>query len=307
MGIFAGCSSVTAGVSREPHNAAGYKDTRKVTISSDLGDAVRGHDLLVSAVPSQAVRSVAMRLADFDLAGVVIVSATKGIEDNTLFRMSQVFQDVLSTLSNDQFVVLSGPSHAEEVSREIPTTIVAACSKIENAELIQDVFMTPTFRVYSHTDVIGVEIGGSLKNIIAIAAGIIDGVGFGDNTKAALITRGLAEMTRLGTAMGADPLTFAGLSGVGDLVVTCMSRHSRNRHVGEEIGKGKSLEEILSKMVMVAEGVATTRAAIRLAEFHRIEMPIARSIYQVLFDGKNPKQAVYDLMSRDAKEERFGS
>jgi len=231
---------------------------------------------------------------------------SKGIENETLLRVSQIYSDVISYFTQDQFIVLSGPSHAEEVSRFIPTTVVAASSSLENAKKIQGIFMTETFRVYSHTDVIGVELGGSLKNIIAIAAGIGDGVGFGDNTKAALITRGLVEITRLGTAMGSDPLTFAGLSGMGDLVVTCMSQHSRNRFVGEEIGKGKTLKQVLSEMVMVAEGVKTTKSAYDLAKKYKVEMPITEEVYKTLFEDKNPKDAVSDLMTRGAKQEKFG-
>jgi glycerol-3-phosphate dehydrogenase (NAD(P)+) len=231
---------------------------------------------------------------------------SKGIENETLLRVSQIYSDVIPGFSQDQFIVLSGPSHAEEVSRFIPTTVVAASSNLENAKIIQDIFMTETFRVYSHTDIIGVELGGSLKNIIAIAAGIGDGVGFGDNTKAALITRGLVEITRLGTAMGSEPLTFAGLSGMGDLVVTCMSQHSRNRFVGDEIGKGKTLKQVLSEMVMVAEGVKTTKSAFDLAKKFNVEMPITEEVYKTLFEEKNPKQAVFDLMTRGAKQEKFG-
>ena len=277
-----------------------------IQITANLASAVEGKDLLVSAVPSHVVRSVAEALRPFDLSGKLIVSVTKGIENETLMRMSEVYADVLPEFDLDRFVVLSGPSHAEEVSRNIPTTVVAACRKLENAQTVQEIFMTPSFRVYSSTDVVGVEMGGSLKNIIAIAAGISDGVGFGDNTKAALITRGLVEITRLGTAMGADPLTFAGLSGMGDLIVTCISRHSRNRHVGEEIGRGKTLAEVLSEMVMVAEGVRTTKSAYQLAKRHGVEMPITTEVYRVLYEGKDPKAAVNDLMTRRAKREQFG-
>ena len=284
----------------------GVRIPEHIVITPNLAETVEEKDVLVSAVPSHVVRSVARQLRAFNLDGKLIVSVTKGIENDTLMRMSQVYQDVIPNLDMDRFVVLSGPSHAEEVSRNIPTTVVAACRNIENARRVQEIFMTPSFRVYSHTDVIGVEMGGSLKNVIAIAAGISDGVGFGDNTKAALITRGLVEITRLGTAMGADPLTFAGLSGMGDLIVTCISRHSRNRHVGEEIGKGKTLPEVLSEMVMVAEGVRTTHSAYALAQRHNVEMPITTEVYRVLYENKDPKAAVYDLMTRRAKQEKFG-
>jgi|Deesub1362B_J571_1020462.scaffolds.fasta_scaffold01120_11 glycerol-3-phosphate dehydrogenase (NAD(P)+) len=277
-----------------------------VQITADLAEVVNACNLLVSAVPSHVVRSLAQQLKAFDLSEKLIVSVTKGIENDTLMRMSEVFQDVIPDFDLDRFVVLSGPSHAEEVSRFIPTTVVAACRELANAKKVQEIFMTPSFRVYSHTDVVGVEMGGSLKNVIAIAAGISDGVGFGDNTKAALITRGLVEITRLGTAAGADPLTFAGLSGMGDLIVTCISRHSRNRHVGEQIGRGKTLPEVLSEMVMVAEGVRTTRSAYQLARKYGVEMPITTEVYRVLYEQKDPRQAVYDLMTRSAKQERFG-
>jgi len=283
----------------------GIKIPDNVKITNNLDEAVDGYDILVNAVPSHITRNLANQLGKYPFEGKLIVSVTKGIENETLLRMSQVYAEVLPNFPAEQFVVLSGPSHAEEVSRKIPTTVVAACINLKNSELIQDIFMAPAFRVYSHSDIIGVELGGSLKNVIAIAAGIIDGVGFGDNTKAALITRGLVEMTRLGTAMGADPMTFAGLSGIGDLVVTCMSRHSRNRYVGEEIGKGKTLKQVLSQMVMVAEGVKTTKSAYKLAEVHNVEMPITEAVHKVLFDDKDPKLAVYDLMARGAKQEKF--
>ncbi len=284
----------------------GIKIPDNVTITTDLEKAVKDRDIIVSAVPSHIVRNLANLLEYSWIKNKIIVSVTKGIENETQLRVSQIFHEIFPEYSLEQFVVLSGPSHAEEVSRGVPTTIVAASSNIETAKKVQNLFMTSTFRVYSHTDVVGVELGGSLKNVIAIATGIGDGVGFGDNTKAALITRGLVEITRLGTAMGADPLTFAGLSGMGDLIVTCMSRHSRNRHVGEQIGKGKSLSQVLSEMVMVAEGVRTTRSAFELAELFKVEMPITREVYRTLFDGKNPKDAVSDLMTRDAKQEKFG-
>jgi glycerol-3-phosphate dehydrogenase (NAD(P)+) len=195
------------------------------------------------------------------------------------------------------------PSHAEEVSRGMPTVVVAASSSDASSRKIQDVFRSPEFRVYTSSDVIGVELGGSFKNIIAIAAGISDGVGFGDNTKAAIMIRGIVEMTRLGAAMGANPRTFAGLSGMGDLIVTCTSRHSRNRYVGEQVGGGKSLDEVLQGMKMVAEGVRTTRSAMDLAGKHGVDMPITSEVFEILFNGKDPKKAVTDLMTRDPKAE----
>ncbi len=284
----------------------GIKIPDNVKITTDIEEAVGDRDIIVSAVPSHVVRSLANSLKFSWIKDKIIVSVTKGIENKTRLRVSQIFHEIHPEYNMGQFVVLSGPSHAEEVSRNVPTTIVAAGSDIKNAKVVQGVFITSTFRVYSHTDVIGVELGGSLKNVIAIAAGIGDGVGFGDNTKAALITRGLVEITRLGTAMGADPLTFAGLSGMGDLIVTCASKHSRNRYVGEEIGKGRTLSQIMSEMVMVAEGIRTTSSAYELAQLYNIEMPITREVYLTLFEDKNPKNAVSDLMTRDAKQEIFG-
>ena len=284
----------------------GIKIPDNIRITNNISEAVKNSDIIVSAVPSHVVRTLAEKISSFDLRDKLVVSVSKGIENETLLRVSQIYSDVIPEFTQDQFIVLSGPSHAEEVSRFIPTTVVAASSNLENAKRIQDLFMTETFRVYSHTDVVGVELGGSLKNIIAIAAGIGDGVGFGDNSKAALITRGLVEITRLGTAMGAEPLTFAGLSGIGDLVVTCMSQHSRNRFVGDEIGKGKTLKQVLSEMVMVAEGVKTTKSAFDLAKKFKVEMPITDEVYKKLFEEKNPKEAVFDLMTRGAKQEKFG-
>jgi glycerol-3-phosphate dehydrogenase (NAD(P)+) len=219
--------------------------------------------------------------------------------------MSEVVaDDAAAALSADRYAVLSGPSHAEEVCKRRPTTVVAAASVPRNhRDAVIDAFMTDSFRVYASDDVAGVELGGSLKNVIAIGAGICDGSRFGDNTKAALITRGLAEIRRLGEVLGANAQTFAGLSGLGDLIVTTMSRHSRNRFVGEEIGKGRPVREILAGMNMVAEGVDTTRSAHELALKHKVEMPIVREMYEILFNGKDPVQATQDLMTREAKNE----
>lgn len=274
---------------------------------ADLQEAVQGRKIVVVAIPSQFVREVVAGIGP-EVAGseAIYVSTAKGIENKTLMRMSQVLIETIPNLDPDRVVALSGPSHAEEVARKIPTAVVAASASAETARRIQETFMTPFFRVYTHTDIVGVELGGALKNIIALAAGIGDGVGYGDNTKAALMTRGLVEITRLGVALGAERLTFAGLSGMGDLIVTCMSRHSRNRYVGEQIGRGRKLEEILQEMVMVAEGVRTTESAYELAERHHVEMPITREVYRVLFEGKSPRQAVYDLMTRRAKFEDWG-
>ncbi|MFQ5648798.1 MAG: NAD(P)H-dependent glycerol-3-phosphate dehydrogenase [bacterium] len=271
-------------------------------IEPDLKTAVQGKDGLIMAVPSHGVRSVINQFPGVP-EGTYVVSVAKGIENETLLRVSQILAE---RFDERRIAVLSGPSHAEEVSRDVPTVVVSASKNPATARWLQDAFMRPTFRVYTHHDVIGVEIGAALKNIVAVAAGIIDGVGGGDNTKAALLTRALAEITRLGTKLGAESLTFAGLSGMGDLIVTCMSRHSRNRYLGEQIGKGKTLEEVLSEMVMVAEGVKTTRSAYELARKHQVEVPIITEAYNVLFQNKNPKDAVYDLMTRAAKVEDWG-
>jgi len=274
-----------------------------IDATSDLSFAVRGREMIVAAVPSQFLRGVIEQLRPLPWKEIIIVNVAKGIENGSLMTMSEMLREVLPGLPHGRVVTLSGPSHAEEVSRHIPTTVVAASTDVSTAKLTQSVFMTPQFRVYASTDLRGVELGGALKNVIAIAAGIIDGASLGDNTKAALMTRGIAEITRMGTALGADPRTFSGLSGIGDLMVTCMSRHSRNRHVGVEIGKGRKLPEILSEMVMVAEGVDTTRSAFELANKVGVEVPIISEVYKILFEEKEPLAACYDLMTRDPKGE----
>jgi len=277
-----------------------------IYITTNLKRGAKDKEFLFVVVPSHMVRSVAEQLAEIQLDRTTVVSCSKGIENETLLRMSEVLSGTIPSLPMDRIVALSGPSHAEEVGRKIPTVVVAAATNQDAARRVQDVLMSPVFRVYTNDDLVGVELGGSLKNVIAIAAGISDGVGFGDNTKAALLDRGIVEITRLGTAMGANPMTFAGLSGMGDLIVTCTSRHSRNRYVGEQIGKGKSLQDVLDRMVMVAEGVRTTQSAYDLSRIHHIEMPITHEVYKVLFEGKEPKKAVYDLMTRDPKAEDWG-
>lgn len=273
-----------------------------IEIEADLDRTVSDKDGIVIAVPSHGVRAVVRHFPNLS-ADVVVISVAKGIENETLLRPSQILAE---RFDENRIAVLAGPSHAEEVSRDVPTLVVSASTSREAARWVQAAFMSANFRVYSHEDVIGVELGGALKNIVAVAAGIVDGVGGGDNTKAALLTRALAEMTRLGTKLGADSLTFAGLSGMGDLIVTCMSKYSRNRHLGEQIGKGQSLEQALSEMVMVAEGVRTTRSAYELALRHKVEVPIIYEAHEVLFEGKDPKQAVFDLMTRTAKGEDWG-
>lgn len=274
----------------------------ELKLIGDLQEAVTSARFLIMAVPSHAMRSVCGQIAGFVRKDQYLVNVAKGIENDTLKRMSEVIAETLA-LPEKQIASLYGPSHAEEVSRGIATAVVAASGDLNTARRVRELFRSDYFRVYSSTDIIGVECGGSLKNVIAIAAGICDGAGFGDNTKAALLTRGLAEISRLGVIMGAQPETFAGLSGIGDLIVTCMSKHSRNRYVGEEIGRGKTLKAVLDGMVMVAEGVKTTRSVHQLSEKLGVEMPISGQVYRVLFDDKRPHDAVAELMTRDAKEE----
>jgi glycerol-3-phosphate dehydrogenase (NAD(P)+) len=274
-----------------------------ISVTSDLQEAVNGAEMVVCAVPSQYLRSAMVQIKDRSWKSVVVVNVAKGIENGTLMTMSEMLHDTIPGLPEENVVTLSGPSHAEEVSRKIPTTVVAASKSRDTARAVQQAFMLPYFRVYESDDLRGVELGGSLKNVIAIAAGIVDGASLGDNTKAALMTRGIVEISRIGVAMGAQPKTFFGLSGIGDLMVTCMSRHSRNRHVGFEIGKGRKLKDILGEMVMVAEGVATTKSANELASRVTAEVPIITEVYRILFEEKDPLAACYDLMTRDPKGE----
>jgi len=283
----------------------GIKIPDSMHYTTDAEKCIKDAEIVIVAVPSQAIRGVLEALPKEDNDKRIWVSVSKGIENKTLKRVTEVIGEVRK-LPGEQLAVFSGPSHAEEVSRHIPTTIVSASTSIKTAELVQTIFTTPYLRVYANPDVIGVELGGALKNVIAMAAGICDGAGFGDNTKAALITRALVEMNRLGVKMGAQANTFAGLSGMGDLIVTCMSKHSRNRHVGEQIGKGRSLQEILDEMVMVAEGVRTTESVHFLAERENVEMPISEQVYKTLFEGKSPIEAVRDLMTRESKTEDWG-
>src|SRR4030095_14322978 len=237
-------------------------------------------------------------------SNTILLSVSKGIENDTLMTVTHIFQDVFRKIKKKNIAVLSGPSHAEEVAKCIPTAVVTASYDRHNAEAIQHIFSNKYFRVYSSIDVLGVELGGALKNVIAIAAGITDGAGFGDNTKAAIMTRGMREITRMGIYLGAQESTFMGLSGIGDLIVTCMSKHSRNRYVGEEIGKGRKLKDVLSGMKMVAEGVATAKSMHELARNEDIDLPIIEQVYKVLFTGKNPYRATEKLMTRVLKEEK---
>jgi glycerol-3-phosphate dehydrogenase (NAD(P)+) len=280
----------------------GIRVPDEVLITSDIEEACKGSEHLLLVVPSHGLRQTAASLVDHKIGPLPVTIATKGIEETTLKRMSEVAAEVLGARAAG-ICVLVGPSHAEEVSRGIPTTVVASSADRGLAEAVQEIFMTPTFRVYTNADVVGVEVGVSLKNVVAIAAGMCDGLGFGDNTKGALLTRGLAEITRLGVKMGARQETFSGLAGVGDLITTCISRHSRNRHVGEQMAHGKTLDEVLGGMVMVAEGVRTTKSAVALAAKFDVEMPIAVEVHEILFGGKSARQAMKDLMLRGRKPE----
>ncbi|ARA92192.1 glycerol-3-phosphate dehydrogenase [Rhodothermaceae bacterium RA] len=297
-----------AAMARTRHNPTYLPEAaipEAVRITADLAEAAERAHFWVIATPSQSVRALARQLEPHVHDDLIVVSLAKGIENGTLMTTTQVLRDVLRSVPSARIGVLYGPSHAEEVALGKPTTLVAAAPSLAVAHVIQSVFMTPRLRVYVNDDVLGVEIGGSVKNVLAIAAGMSDGVGFGDNAKAALITRGLAEIQRLGLAMGADAATFSGLAGIGDLVVTCMSRHSRNRYLGEQIGRGRTLEEVEAEMQMVAEGVRTTVSVCELARRHGIEMPITEAVHAILFEGKRPAEAVEELMSRSAKHEEW--
>jgi glycerol-3-phosphate dehydrogenase (NAD(P)+) len=291
-----------------PSKLPGIRVPDKVIVTNDIAAAVKKAELVVCAVPAQTMRSSMKLLAasvpkpSLDaITGFVIVA--KGIEVNTLKLMSDVLLDEVPGISAGRIVVLSGPSHAEEVSREIPTTVVAASENNALAVKVQKAFSSESFRIYTNTDMRGVELSGSVKNVIAIAAGMCDGLGFGDNTKGALLTRGIVEMMRLGKKLGAEASTFSGLAGIGDLITTCISRHSRNRKVGELIASGLTLEQTLSKMTMVAEGIETTKSVHMLAEKHAIVMPITQEVYKMLFEGKNARLAARDLMGRELRPE----
>ena len=277
-----------------------------VAVTSDLGAAIDHADVWLVAVPSQTVRAVLDPLAERVDEKVTVVSVAKGIENETLLTTSAVLRDVLPGADPSRLGVLYGPSHAEEVALGRPTSVVAAFPSLEVAAQVQALFMRPSLRVYTNADVLGVEIGGSVKNVMAVAAGMSDGLGLGDNAKAALVTRGLAEITRLGSALGARPETFAGLAGLGDLVVTCFSQHSRNRGFGERVGRGETTGEALGHSTMVVEGVRTTESVRELAQRHGVEMPITEAVYAILFEGMSPDAAVGHLMERDATVEGEG-
>ncbi len=277
--------------------------SKELHLTTDLQSALKDAEIVVVATPSHIVRSIIGESIEFIKDDAIIVNLAKGIENDTLQTMSQVITEA-GKISKDRIVTLYGPSHAEEVALGMPTTLVAACVKSKTAKIVQQEFSSEKLRIYTNKDILGVELAGSLKNVIAIATGICDGIGYGDNTKAALITRGLTEMTRLGVEMGAKPETFFGLSGIGDLMATCLSKHSRNRYVGEELGKGRKLDEILDEMKMVAEGVKTAKSVVQLRDKYNVPMPIASAMESVLFHGADPKDKVKELMTRDLKKEK---
>ncbi|MCI9162916.1 MAG: NAD(P)-dependent glycerol-3-phosphate dehydrogenase [Lachnospiraceae bacterium] len=276
----------------------------EMEFTESLDQAMLGRDLLVMAVPSIYVRKTAAGMRPFCREGQILVNVAKGIEEATLMTLSAVIEQELPMAD---VAVLSGPSHAEEVSRGLPTTCVVGARSRKTAEYLQEILMSPVFRVYTSPDVLGIEIGGALKNVIALAAGIADGLGYGDNTKAALITRGIYEITRLGVAMGGREATFGGLSGIGDLIVTCASMHSRNRRAGILIGKGYSMKAAMDEVQMVVEGVYSARAGLALAEKYQVPVPIITQVNQVLFEGKSARTAVDDLMLRDKAKESTGA
>lgn len=269
---------------------------------SDIGKTVEDAEYVVLSVPSHVIRKVCGYLKPYIKDNQTIVSIAKGIEEGTGKRLSTVINE---ELPGNPVVILSGPSHAEEVALDIPTAVVATSTKMEYAKKVQDIFMTSKFRVYTNDDIIGVEIGGAVKNIIALAAGISDGIGYGDNTKAALMTRGMSEIMKIGIKLGGNKETFAGLTGMGDMIVTCTSMHSRNRRAGILIGKGKSMEEAQSEVGMVVEGINACRAFHELNEKMHVTMPITDELFNVLYNKKDPKYAVYELMTRDKKDEKY--
>ena len=278
----------------------GVKLPEALKFTTDLQEAVAGKEVLVLAVPSAFTRSTSRSMKELVAKGQIIVNVAKGIEEDSLMTLSQIIEQEIPQAT---VAVLSGPSHAEEVGKDMPTTCVVGAKKRETAEYIQNIFMSPNFRVYTSPDVLGIEVGAALKNVVALAAGIADGLGCGDNTKAALITRGITEIARLGTAMGGKFETFAGLSGIGDLIVTCASMHSRNRRAGILIGKGATMKEAMDEVKMVVEGVYSAKAARSLAAKYQIDMPIITEVNEVLFENKSAREALTDIMSRDKKSE----
>ncbi len=278
----------------------GVKLPESMTFTTNLEQSVKGKDLLVLAVPSPFTRSTSKSMCPFVEEGQIIVNVAKGVEEATLMTLSEIIEQ---EIPKAEVAVLSGPSHAEEVGRGLPTTCVAGAKTKKTAEYIQEIFMNEVFRVYTSPDILGIELGGALKNVVALAAGIADGLGYGDNTKAALITRGIAEIARLGMKMGGEYKTFAGLTGIGDLIVTCASVHSRNRRAGTLIGKGYSMEEAMKEVKMVVEGVHSAKAAMGLAKKYQVSLPIIEQVNQILFENKPADEAVKELMLRDRREE----
>jgi len=281
----------------------GFVLPANITVTPSLDEAVRDRPFVLSVVPSHTVRAVSSQLAPYLADNAVIVSASKGIEIETLMPLSDVLRETLPSKFHNRLCFLSGPSFAREVALKLPTAVALASYDPEAGNLVQKLMSTPYFRVYTNPDVIGVELGGSIKNVIAIAAGVLEGLGFGYNTMAALLTRGLSEMSRLGTALGADPRTFSGLAGMGDLVLTCTGGLSRNRTLGVRLGKGEKLDDILKSAKTVAEGVKTAKAARELARKNGIDMPIVEEMYKIIYEGKDPRQATKDLMGRELKGE----
>jgi glycerol-3-phosphate dehydrogenase (NAD(P)+) len=281
----------------------GLKLPSRVRATTDLAEALEGAGLVVSAIPSQGTREVLCEAAPHLPKDAPILTVAKGIENETLLTMTEVMEECLPRELHPNLAALSGPSFAKELVQGMPTAVTIASSREKTAEKCQEVFQTETFRTYTSRDLIGVQYGGALKNVIAIAAGIADGLGFGHNARAALITRGLAEITRMAVRRGGNPLTLAGLAGMGDLVLTCTGELSRNRQVGLALGRGESLEEILSGMSQVAEGVKTAKSAVGLAKKYGVEMPICEQVFAIMYEGQNPKAAVYELMTRSPKPE----
>jgi glycerol-3-phosphate dehydrogenase (NAD(P)+) len=278
----------------------GFSIPTAVRITSEANIAFAGPEIIINAVPCQYLRSVWSTLAPLAPKNAIYVSVTKGIENNTLLRPTQILNEFLGPV---EIVALSGPSIALEVARNLPATLVAAAPKVENARIVQSIFAGTSLRVYTNDDIVGVELAGAMKNVIAIAAGMVDGLQVGDNAKAALLTRGLVEITRLGIALGARKETFSGLAGLGDLVTTCISPHGRNRRLGELIGRGFTLDQALQQIQSVVEGVATTKSVLDLAKKHLIEMPLTQAVGDILFQAKTPAQAIRELMARQLKEE----
>lgn len=286
------------------NNLPGIIIPDSIKFTTDIKECLEGHEYIVIVVPSQAVRESCRLFMPYINKNDLIIICSKGLEEKTGLRLSEV---VLSEIPNIKPVALYGPSHAEEVAIGIPTTVVSASPNREAARKVQDLFMSPNFRVYTSLDLVGAEMGSALKNIIALCAGICDGLGYGDNSKAALMTRGITEIARLGKAMGARSKTFAGLTGIGDLIVTCTSSHSRNLRAGRLIGKGYTVKEAQNEVKMVVEGISATRAAKELADKHHVSMPIIHEAFNILFEGKDCRKAVYDLMTRSRKHETEGT